>query len=468
MTTGAADSLQRFRRRCKAESRPLDWYDYVLPFTNLSTLLQDKVLRVTTSGNPRRFGDVTARKVITVVGSGQVGKTWVLNQILGTNLPIGRGSEGLSVLGVGGLTVIDSPGLMSWPRCGKLEDAQRTEAFLLSLLCELSQLCILVVDKFGPTEAGYLQSILSSTPTLDCIVVHNMSDMVDRDLASTEFQRRLRTLQVDALTVYPPCLLRGSMRSHGRHVEHVGLCREDCIAVNEPNASYLRQLLDSGGDMNVKLVELLSSRLASVLTRFVHKVVSVQHLKDTLSPLAGAEYPWVQYISESELVVQPSEEVDESPSVAIRSVGDRRTVEISCPGAHAGDITVARRGTGISVRMQWPPGMEGVWQWTYTPPPEEGVWSFDSTRFKDGVFTIQLRAVAWLPSPSSSCPLSPVSASSVPDTQVSDLVQSPSLSTVASEDAPSPISGREVSSAPSEDAFGFHLVANEPSEWVLP
>lgn len=474
VATGAADALQRMRSGRESKG-PADFYDYILPFTTLSCLLHEKVLRVTTSGNPRSFIDAYASKVVTVLGSSQVGKTWVLNQIFGTNLPMGRRTDGLAMLRMDDLTVIDSPGLTAGP-CDKLDDAMKTEAFLLSLLCELSQLCILVVDEFGPTEAGYLQGILSSKNPVDCVVVHNMNTIGNGEAASMEFMRRLRTLQVENESPASISLLRAAVDSGRRVVKHVGLCRDDCHAVNTPNAAYLRQLLPVGKDVNkdVKLAELVSTRLATVLGRFVHKAVAVdlQQWTDKSSALTRSEYPWLQYLPASQFTFEPSE-VDEQPVASVRACGDRRLVEIACPGAEDGDVTVKHCRSGVQVEIQWPPGTASQWKWSYAPPAEEGVWSFDSARFQDGQLSIALRTVDTV-SPKSAGPgalsfidldsegvlPSPTSLQS-PSTK-SPSTKSPSTCTVASE-VMSVASDRDDASH-----MGFHIVADEmSSSWVM-
>jgi len=129
--------------------------------------------------------------VIAVVGLYDKGKTFVLNQITGSNLPSGKKctTKGLSFKNINvestNFTLLDSAGSYSPVKVtNELSVAQReaTELFLNDLIFDLSDYFICVVNDFTSLDQRYLdkltRSLNNSTKVFrEVIVVHNLKEV---------------------------------------------------------------------------------------------------------------------------------------------------------------------------------------------------------------------------------------------------------------------------------------------------
>ncbi|CAF1152218.1 unnamed protein product [Adineta steineri] len=125
--------------------------------------------------------------IVSVVGSYNRGKSFLLNQLCNIELPNGNliHTEGISITAgrdlAENIIFIDTAGTDTPIPRDKLDDKKATEALLREIALYLCSYIIIVVNRLRATDQSYIQQVLkhceSSNSNKNIIIVHNLMDV---------------------------------------------------------------------------------------------------------------------------------------------------------------------------------------------------------------------------------------------------------------------------------------------------
>jgi hypothetical protein len=331
--------IARRRRRglwCGAH----DPYDAIVCFDSLSSAidadnLKISILKWAHSAFEIGQAQMEGMRIVAHMGLFDKGKTFLINQLYGKNLPSGKLHEtsGLSIVYVPQMRflVIDTKGLqapVSYKKKGvqQLVDASQTEVFLFELVSRIAHYIIFVVNDFTWPEQRHVlqlhQKYVQSKRDNQLIVLHN--------LRTTRSTREATELFYKQVASKYEGVDRGELGGliftvdESPRIHHIGLAEQGSpagIKFNQKNKDHLLQLLDQLegiGERSKSLATLLQDTFAQLLPEFIYLESSAGDRQDGsgLVVLNQLEAPSGSGGAVSDL--EPDEERD--PTV-YRSVG---------------------------------------------------------------------------------------------------------------------------------------------------
>ena len=142
--------------------------------------------------------------IVSVLGSYNRGKSFLLNQLCNINLPTGNliHTEGISITAgraeTKNIIFIDTAGTDTAIPKDKLDDKKATEALLREIALHLCSHIIIVVNRLRATDQSYIQQVLkhskTCTPNKDVIIIHNLMDIETRQDADEVIQNEVQHL----------------------------------------------------------------------------------------------------------------------------------------------------------------------------------------------------------------------------------------------------------------------------------
>ncbi|CAE7242290.1 unnamed protein product [Symbiodinium sp. KB8] len=239
-------------------------------------------------------------RVIAIVGLFEKGKTWLINQLFGVNLPSGtlHETDGLSFLWIPKkrMLLIDSAGVQSpvsycaQPTAGNeqsvddaLFDAKSTESFLFDMISRMASHMVFVVNSFTSLEQQYVEMLrrkyVARQVHKELIVVHNMLNVKDAEVAHQLFEKQVTTCYSGDLSTMGQ-LIFTAKKDKGPPVHHIGLCYESSPAgdaFNDQNRQYLLQSLEHReSETEMVLQDQLREHLSELLKMFVSTEIPEQ------------------------------------------------------------------------------------------------------------------------------------------------------------------------------------------------
>jgi hypothetical protein len=292
----AAVKVQSYWRACLArrrreEMRAVDPYDAILCFESLTSVidpdnLRINILRWAASAFDIATSQLNGVRIVAHMGLFDKGKTWLINQLYGRNLPSGKLHEtsGLSMVYVPQqrFLIIDTKGLqapVSYKTKGvkQLVDASQTEVFLFELVSRIAHYIIFVVNDFTWPEQRHVvqlhQKYVQSKRENQLIVVHNL-----RTTRSIREAQELFWKQVSSKYEGVDRAELGGLVftvDEKPRIHHVGFACQTSPAghkYNAKNKAHLLQLLDQLegiGERQRSIAALLEDNFATLLPEFV-------------------------------------------------------------------------------------------------------------------------------------------------------------------------------------------------------
>ncbi|CAK0793844.1 unnamed protein product [Prorocentrum cordatum] len=342
----AAVRIQAQWRRCRARRRRGLWcrahdpYDAIVCFDSLSSTidadsLKISILRWAHSAFEIGQAQMEGVRIVAHMGLFDKGKTFLINQLYGKNLPSGKLHEtsGLSIVYVPQLRflVIDTKGLqapVSYKKRGveQLVDASQTEVFLFELVSRIAHYIVFVVNDFTWPEQRHVvqlhQKYVQSKRENQLIVLHN--------LRTTRSVREATELFCKQVASKYEGVDRGELGGliftvdESPRIHHIGLAEQGSpagIKFNQKNRAHLLQLLDQLegiGERSRSFASLLQENFAQLLPEFIYLESSTGERQDGsgLAVLCQLEPPSAAACGAGDL--EPDEERD--PTV-YRSAG---------------------------------------------------------------------------------------------------------------------------------------------------
>ncbi|CAF1523355.1 unnamed protein product [Adineta steineri] len=167
-------------------------YDIIIrinSITALSTTGWDIILGQNTKDTISKISTPVDKRgvIVSVVGSYNRGKSFLLNQLCNTQLPNGNlvHTEGISITAGRNLAeniiFIDTAGTDTPTPRDKLDDKKATEALLREIALNLCSYIIIVVNRLRATDQSYIQQVVKHCENFNSnkniIIVHNLMDV---------------------------------------------------------------------------------------------------------------------------------------------------------------------------------------------------------------------------------------------------------------------------------------------------
>mmetsp|Transcript_4954 Transcript_4954/g.15593 ORF Transcript_4954/g.15593 Transcript_4954/m.15593 type:complete len:734 (+) Transcript_4954:41-2242(+) len=423
-TLGAAVTIQRAWRRCQARRRArrfrasklVDPYDAIVCFDSLSATLdpaclQIEILRWAHSAFNIGRAERDGIRIVAHMGLFDKGKTFLINQFYGKNLPSGKLHEttGLSMIYLPKqrFLVIDTKGLQA-PVSYKTEsgvkqlvDASQTEIFMFELVSRIAHYIIFVVNDFTWPEQRHIvqlhQKYVQSKRENQLIVVHNLRTTRSEREAVELFSKQVASKYEGVERSELGGLIFTT--DEKPRIHHIGFAEAHSPAgerFNSKNAAHILQLLDQLegiGERQRSIAELLQEHFASLLPEFVflEETATGQRFDGSALRLTrnldftggaeqvepGAERDPTAYRSIGSLVLQVPEDHQvhiktegifsefcelvaqditfkpPPPNVYEQHLKDKvvRLVEFEIPGVHRKDIVFKKGNRGLHITM---------------------------------------------------------------------------------------------------------------------
>jgi len=300
-TLGAAVTIQRAWRRCQARRRArrfrasklVDPYDAIVCFDSLSATLdpaclQIEILRWAHSAFNIGRAERDGIRIVAHMGLFDKGKTFLINQFYGKNLPSGKLHEttGLSMIYLPKqrFLVIDTKGLQA-PVSYKTEsgvkqlvDASQTEIFMFELVSRIAHYIIFVVNDFTWPEQRHIvqlhQKYVQSKRENQLIVAHNLRTTRSVREAHELFWKQVAS-KYDGVERSELGGLIFTVEEKPR-IHHIGFAEarsQAGLQFNDKNKQHLLHLLDQIegiGERQHSMTELLVKTFSELLPEFVY------------------------------------------------------------------------------------------------------------------------------------------------------------------------------------------------------
>eukprot|EP00439_Symbiodinium_sp_Y106_P049312 s2894_g6.t1 len=298
--TGAGQ-IARWYQQMNVSATQTTSYDVVLPFNSLTKFLETRQISLLQNAtSDLDIGKKQSVRVIAIVGLFEKGKTWLINKLFGVNLPSGtlHETDGLSFLWIPKrrMLLIDSAGVQSpvsycaQPSAGSeqsvddaLFDAKSTESFLFDMISRMASHMVFVVNGFTSLEQQYVEMLrrkyVARQVHKELIVVHNMLNVKDTEVAHQLFEKQVTTCYSGDLSTMGQ-LIFTAKKDKGPLVHHIGLCFEHSPAgdaFNNKNRQYLLQSLEHReSETEVILQDQLREHLSELMKMFVSTEIPEQ------------------------------------------------------------------------------------------------------------------------------------------------------------------------------------------------
>lgn len=405
------------QRRCNGNAGNRDPYDCIVCFDSLNSIIDPSNLRI----NILRWAHsafnigVAEREGVRIVahmGLFDKGKTFLINELYGKNLPSGKLHEttGLSMVYVPKqrFLVIDTKGLqapVSYKTKGvkQLVDASQTEVFLFELVSRIAHYIIFVVNDFTWPEQRHIvqlhQKYVQSKRENQLIVAHNLRTTRSVREAVELFWKQVAS-KYEGVERSELGGLIFTVEEKPR-IHHIGFAEAYSPAgmrFNDKNKRHLLQLLDQLegiGERQRSVSDLLVNNFASLLPEFIYLESSSGQRVDTTALQITGQLDEEDTVGGS-ATIEPDEERDPTvykaigaislqlpeghcahmktegvfsefcelvaqditfkpppPNVYEQRLKDKviRLVEFECPGVHRKDIHFRKGNRGYTVFM---------------------------------------------------------------------------------------------------------------------
>ncbi|CAE7712997.1 unnamed protein product, partial [Symbiodinium sp. CCMP2456] len=295
------EQLVRWHQQMNLSTMQSTSYDVVLPFNSLAKFLETRHISLLQKEESELdIGKKQSVRVIAIVGLFEKGKTWLINRLFGINLPSGtlHETDGLSFLWIPErrMLLIDSAGVQSpVSYCAQtgagneqsvddaLFDAKSTESFLFDMISRMASHMVFVVNSFTSLEQQYVEMLrrkyVARQVHKELIVVHNMLNVKDAEVAPQLFEKQVTTCYSGDLSTMGQ-LIFTAKKDKGPPVHHIGLCYESSPAgdaFNDKNRQYLLQSLEHRElETEMVLQDQLREHLSELLKMFVNTEIPEQ------------------------------------------------------------------------------------------------------------------------------------------------------------------------------------------------
>ncbi|CAF0900355.1 unnamed protein product [Adineta steineri] len=184
--------LEKLRDGIKQETNFVTPYDIIIRINSIAALQTtswDIILGQNTKDSISELSTPADNHgvIVSVVGSYNRGKSFLLNQFCNIELPNGNliHTEGISITAgrdlAENIIFIDTAGTDTPIPRDKLDDKKATEALLREIALYLCSYIIIVVNRLRATNQSYIQQVLkhceNSNSNKNIIIVHNLMDV---------------------------------------------------------------------------------------------------------------------------------------------------------------------------------------------------------------------------------------------------------------------------------------------------
>lgn len=431
-------------------------YDIVFKLRSLAEFVETgKIDFVQSVGSLFNAAAAAQYRIVAVVGLVDKGKTFLVNKLLGINLPCGKlcTTRGLSFYWVEErrLLVLDCAGVQAAvshraQAVHPILDAQTTESLLFEMIARIAHHLIFVVNELTWLEQKYIamlhQKYVQSGAPKELIVVHNLRTTGIVEEAKLLF-RRQATQRYEGQTSHLGGLYFTA--DHGDQappVHHVGFCDDATAAgsfFNCKSCDLILQMLELRNMRTscVALVDCLQQELARLLPIFLNVELadSLLHIPKfpvdfVLSTDAEAVDGYRQF---GILVLQtpePSGRIALKTKGVISTLGEtiahdvsfdpvvnvydqtsddetRRWIEVEAPGVTLGDIALEELPNGVKLTLHKRKGIHesavepvspirqhhGKWERDFQFDASAGKFEvdLDTCALREGIFRVALR-----------------------------------------------------------------------------
>ncbi|CAK0851790.1 unnamed protein product [Prorocentrum cordatum] len=319
-----------------------DPYDAIVCFDSLSSTidadnLKISILKWAHSAFEIDKAQMEGIRIVAHMGLFDKGKTFLINQVYGKNLPSGKLHEtsGLSIVYVPKLRflVIDTKGLqapVSYKKRGvrQLVDASQTEVFMFELVSRIAHYIVFVVNDFTWPEQRHVvqlhQKYVQSKRENQLIVLHN--------LRTTRSVREATELFYKQVASKYEGVDRGELGGliftvdESPRIHHIGLAEQGSPAgnrFNQKNKAHLLQLLDQLegiGERSRSLASLLQEHFAQLLPEFIYLESSTGERQDGSGLVVRIQLEEASSAAGVGLSGRPEPDAERDPTL-YRSVG---------------------------------------------------------------------------------------------------------------------------------------------------
>lgn len=293
-----------FEKSRSATQHPSTKYDAILAFSSLSEFVSSgKIEMLQAVESHFNIASKESYRVVAVVGLFDKGKTFIINKLLGKDLPSGKlfTTKGLSFLWVKErrMLVLDSAGAQATvslrtQAVQPILDAQTTESLLFEMISRIAHRMIFVVNDHTWVEQKYIamlhQKYVQSQQSKELIVVHNLRTTGNILEARRLFKRQITSCYDGELSHLSELVYHADKGDGVPPVHHIGVCDEATAAgecFNESNLKLLMQMLEIGDTLGSNLV--LSDLIRSELSRLLPKFVNIEGLDGGTGTAEGDE-----------------------------------------------------------------------------------------------------------------------------------------------------------------------------------
>jgi hypothetical protein len=281
--------------------RPTTKYDGILTFTSLSDFISSGKINMLKSAESTFNIALKARyRIISVVGLFDKGKTFLINKLLGVNLPSGKlvTTQGLSFLWMKErrMLIVDSAGVQATvshraqarpaqdtrvqaAQCTSTVDAQTTESLLFDMISHISHHLIFVVNDLTWFEQKYIsmlhQKYVLAGQSKELMVVHNLRSTTTISEACKLFERQITCCYDGEKSHLGDLIFHADQGDGLPPVHHYGLCNDASAAgehFNTRNIGLVMQKFEIGNALgsNIAFSELLSSEIQRLMPIFAN------------------------------------------------------------------------------------------------------------------------------------------------------------------------------------------------------
>jgi hypothetical protein len=237
-------------------------------------------------------------RIIAVVGLFDKGKTFLINKLLGVNLPSGKlvATKGLSFLHIKEkrMLIVDSASVQAAVShrakatpgqdikvapCTSTVDAQTTESLLFEMISRIAHHLIFVVNDLTWFEQKYIsmlhQKYVQAGQSKELMVVHNLRSTSTISEARELFEKQITSCYDGEPSHLGELIFHADQGDGVPPVHHWGLCNDGSAAgefFNDRNFNNLMQKLEIGDALgsNIVLSDLLSSEIQRLMPIFVN------------------------------------------------------------------------------------------------------------------------------------------------------------------------------------------------------
>jgi len=351
---------EQFEQGFLSQRRPTTKYDVIVSFESLSEFITSGRIDLLQAAQSLFDVAQAARyRIVAVVGLFDKGKTFLINRLLGVNLPAGKlfTTKGLSFLWVKErrMLVLDSAGVQATvsyraQAVQPILDAQTTESLIFEMVSRIAHHMIFVVNDLTWFEQKYVamlhQKYVKSRQAKELIVVHNLRTTSYVEEARQLFKRQIMQCYEGEPSHLGDLVFTADHGPNVPHVHHIGICDEATVAgekFNNTNCAILLQMLEIRDMLgsNVVLSDLLRGQFEQLLPKFV----SVEPIEQKTLVKSSASLSDELQVDNSTVEVSPVGPILQAPE-------SRVAVEYMLLNSEAGDDGYMRAGSLVMQTTQ--------------------------------------------------------------------------------------------------------------------